>query len=484
MIIPFGPYEPDRSSFTGSVSMVANNVIPCADGFAPLQSLAPITQALPDTCRGAWYARTADGTNRIIATTSTRIYELNTSNYSWTDITGPAGPYNLAVGDYWSCTRYGDYLVIHNINDPIQKYNIETGGTVSNLGGSPPRAKYSWVAGDFLVLGFLDGGASGARSVRWCALNNFESWTIGLNGADIQELPEGNEVAGGFGEQGGFSVIQRNGAQFFPFDFGSGFTFTRQVINPKQGCIAPRSLVSLGFGLFFYLSEDGFFGGMERKPIGAQRVDNMVISEAGDNIMDVQGAADPYRKMIWWRYKTASGAYKRVGYHWQLDRWCQSDADIGELVPLVTPSITWDGLDTLYSSIDAVTESFDSRLFFAGRPTMAAFSTSNILGYFEGLNLEATIETGDNELDDTARTFVSNARVITDATSLTVADGVSAYHGGSVTWSSDVAQHPRTGLVHFRSDGRLHRFRLKVPAGTPWTVATGLSVSAQVAGEA
>lgn len=484
MNISFGPFAPDRSQFSADVLQIANNVLPSPDGVAPFPTLAIISQALADTCRGACYARTSDGTNRIIAGTSTRLYELNTTDYSWTDITGAAGPYNLAVGDYWTFTRYGDELIIHNINNPIQTYAIETGGTVTTLAGSPPQAKFSWVAGDFLVLGCLNGGPSQARSVYWSGVNNSTVWTIGDSGCDTQELPEGNDIVGGFGETGGFTVIQRDGMQFFPFALESGFTFARQIVNPKQGCVAPRSIVSIGPGQFFYLSEDGFFGGVNRQPIGATWVDNTLISEAGQNILDVQGAADPYRKMVWWRYKTVSGAYKRLGYHWQLDRWVMCDVDIGELVPLATPSITWDGLDALYATIDGVTEAFDSRLFFGGRPTMAAFSTDNKLGYFEGPNAAATIQTGAIQFDDVGRTFVNELRVITDAQTFTVADAVSPYHGGTETWSSEVSPHPRTKMVHFRQDGRLHKLRLTIPEGTVWTVATGMNVNAQVTGAA
>jgi hypothetical protein len=482
MMINFGPFAPDRSAFTGAFTTVANNVVPTADGFGPLPDITEISASLPGTPRGSCYVRTSDGTNRIIAATSSRVYELNSAAFTWTDITGPSGPYNLGVDDSWTFTRFGDELIIHNIQDPIQTYNVETGGALADLGGSPPRAKYSWVAGDFLVLGYIDGGASGARSVQWCGINNSTAWTLNQDGADTQELPEGNEVVGGFGEQGGFTVIQRDGMQFFPFALSSGFTFTRQVVNPKQGCAAPRSLVSIGPGQFFYLSEDGFFGGVNRQPIGAQFVDKWFLEEAGGNLSTVQGAADPFRKIVWWRYQTETGAFKRLGYHWQLDKWCTSDIDVGELVALATPSISWDGLDTLYSSINAVDEPFDSRLFMGGRPTMAAFTSTNKLGYFTGPNMASTIETGDQAYDENSRTFISEARIITDTDDCTLADGVSAYHGGPVTWSSSVSPHPRSKACNFRSDGRLHRLRLEHNAGAVWSIASGVSVKAQVTG--
>lgn len=482
MLIPFANFEPDKSPFDINASNNAVNALPVANGWGPMPGLTEISDALGSECRGAVYVRTAAGNYTIIAGTETALYELNTTDYSWTDISGASAPYAVPLQDSWTFTRFGDKLVVHNLADPIQVYDIEAGGVVTDLAGSPPKAKYSWVAGDFLVLGYLEGTA-GQKTVRWSAQNNIDRWTIGKNGADIQELPEGDEVMGGFAENGGFTVIQRSAMQFFPFAPSSGFTFTRTVINPKQGTLAPRSIVSIGPGRFFYLSEDGFFGGVNREPIGAERVDSWFLDQIDQTYLaDVQGAADPFEKIVWWKYRALDGLNYRLGYDWQLDRWCTTDLQVGEMVALATPAITWDGLALLYANIDAVTEPFDSRLFSGGRPTFATFTSDNKLAYFTGPNLEATLDTADVEMDGMARSFVSGARVTTDATTFTLQDGVSAYHGDTVTFSTANTAN-RAGLVPFRSDGRLHRFRLIIPGSTVWSVATSVNATAQLSGE-
>lgn len=482
MIIPFPPFEPDKSKYEIGSSANVVNALPVANGWGGAKDLTTISAALGSECLGATYVRTAAGNYEVIAGTRTAIFRLDTTNYTWTDISGLSAPFNVPLNDYWTMTRYGDQLVIHNLNDVIQVYNISTGGNCAALAGSPPRAKYSWVAGDFLVLGYLN-GTDGEKTVRWCGLNDIEHWTIGKKGADLQVLPEGDEVMGGLGEQGGFTVIQRAGMQYFPFSPSSGFTFTRTVLNPKQGTLAPRSIVSIGPGRFFYLSEDGFFGGVDRQPIGAERVDRWFLDQIDQTYLaDVQGAADPFEKIVWWRYRTPTGSYNRLGYDWQLDRWCTSDLQIGEMVALSTPGITWDGLDLLYATIDAVDEPYDSRVFTGGRPTFATFTTDNKLAYFTGTNLAATIDTAEVEIDGMTRAFVNGARVITDATGFTLQDGVQDFHGQAITWSTANGAHSRTGLVPFRSDGRLHKFRLNIPAGTTWTIASAVNVNAQPSG--
>ena len=482
MIIPFPAFEPDKSPYDSASSNNVVNALPVANGWGPMPGLTEISAALAAECRGAVYVRNAAGTYAVIAGTATRLYRLNSTDYTWTDISGPSAPYAVPLQDSWTFTRFGDMLVAHNLADPIQVYDIEAAGTFADLAGSPPKAKYSWVSGDFLVLGYLEGTA-GEKTVRWSGINDIEHWTIGKKGSDVQELPEGDEVMGGFGEQGGFTVIQRNAMQFFPFAPSSGFTFTRTVLNPKQGTLAPRSIVSIGPGLFFYLSEDGFFGGVDRKPIGAERVDRWFLDQIDQTYLpEVQGVADPFEKIVWWKYRAQSGSYYRLGYDWQLDRWCTTDLQVGEMVALATPAITWDGLDALYASIDAVSEPFDSRLFSGGRPTFATFTTDNKLAYFTGPNLEATIDTAEVEIDGMARAFVNGARVITDATDFTLADGVQGYHGDTITWSTANTKN-RAGLVPFRSDGRLHKFRLIIAEGDSWTIASAVNANAQPSGE-
>jgi len=482
MLIPFSPFEPDKSPFEISSSSNVVNALPVANGWGPMPGLTEISAALASECRGAVYVRNSAGVYKVIAGTETRLYELDTTNYTWTDISGAGAPFAVPLNDSWTFTRFGNQLVAHNIANPIQVYDIEAGGTFAALAGSPPNAKYSWVSGDFLVLGYL-AGASGEKTIRWSALNNITAWTIGKNGADVQELPEGDEVMGGFGDQGGFTVIQRSGMQFFPFAPSSGFTFTRTVLNPKQGTLAPRSIVSIGPGQFFYLSEDGFFGGVNRQPIGAERVDDWFLEQIDQNYLaDVQGVADPFEKIVWWKYRTAGGTFRRLGYDWQLDRWCTTDIQVGEMVALATPAITWDGLDLLYATIDDAVEPFDSRLFSGGRPTFATFTSDNKLAYFTGPNLQATIDTAEVEIDGMTRAFVNGARVITDATTFTLADGVQAYHGDTVTFSTANTAN-RAGLVPFRSDGRLHKFRLIIPEATTWSIASAVNVNAQQSGE-
>lgn len=483
MRVPISAFAPDRSKYDPAFSANIINALPAARGWKPMPSLSEISQALGSACRGSAYVRTASGVTRILAATQTALFELDTTNFTWTDITGSSGPYTgPATGEAWTFTEFGGNLIIHNYNDPPQKYVINTGGTVTDLGGSPPQAKYSWVSGDFLVFGYLNQSV-GEKTVYWSEVNDAENWRIGKNGCDFQVLPEGNEIMGGIAENGGFSVIQRSGMQFFPFAPASGFTFTRQVLNPKQGTIAPRSIVSIGPGQFFYLSEDGFFGGADRRPLGAEAVDEWFLEQIDQTYLaEVQGVADPFEKIVWWRYQIPNGQFRLLGYDWQLDRWCTSDLAVGEMVALATPAITWDGLDALYASIDEVTEPFDSRLFSGGRPTFATFNSDNKLAYFTGPPLAATLETAEIEASPTNRAFCNGVRIIGDCSTASVELGTADYHGSAFTFGS-ASTINRAGLIPLRGDGRLMKWRVNIPAAADWSEISGINADLKVTGK-
>jgi hypothetical protein len=81
--LPFPEWKPDVSDYQGASSQVIQNVLPRGDGYAPAPGLSPFTAALPAPCRGAFYARNADGSITTLAATATRLWKLNNSDFTW-----------------------------------------------------------------------------------------------------------------------------------------------------------------------------------------------------------------------------------------------------------------------------------------------------------------------------------------------------------------------------------------------------------------
>ena len=137
--------------------------------------------------------------------------------------------------------------------------------------------------------------------------------------------------------------------------------------------------------------------------------------------------------------------------------------------------MTWDGLDALYPTIDDVNIPFDSPVFKGGVPLMSAFTSDNKLAQFGGSNLAAKIEWGQLALNGGNYAFVREAQVETDADNITLTMGEASKYGEQAAFGSGVTRNSRTGTIPLRSNARLHKPRLEIPAGEVWNHITSIS---------
>ncbi len=123
-------------------------------------------------------------------------------------------------------------------------------------------------------------------------------------------------------------------------------------------------------------------------------------------------------------------------------------------------------------ALDALTLSLDS---YSTSPlgAIAMADANNVIGFFAGPNLEAIIETAEQELDAAYRMRIQNVRPLTDCPTATV----------SITTRENM-QTPQVLSREFVVDNlgncsmnistRLARGKLRNPAGTSWLFAAGL----------
>jgi hypothetical protein len=446
------------------------NVLPIANGYGPFEKLVAFSNALPsgEPCRGATFARTTAGVFKIYAADRTTIYELNTTTLNWADVSRAGNYTAIPSGDSWDFQQFGDKLVATQSNDVVQVVDVDSGGNFANLAGSPPQAKYVWIAGEYLVLGHLSGFPA---RIQWSGLNDIELWTAGLasgKGSDYQDLPDGNEVMGGMEAIGGGRIIQRDARRLMTVAPTTGRTFRISPIDANRGSVAPGSIVEIGSNDYVFLAEDGFYRGDQYIPIGAERVNRYFFADVDLGLLgETQGAADPLNKMVWWRYKDGAGVSKMIGYDWQIDRWTRSDAAPDLLVSAVTPGYSIDGLAS-FGNIDTIQYSLDSRVFKGGRPTFAAFTSDYKLAFFNGSNQQATLETEDLQPASGKRTLCNGYRTIGDADDITGKHAVAKYHGQTRTWGADRTAHPESGIFPTLASGRVHRFRTTIAEGDVW----------------
>jgi hypothetical protein len=484
-VISFAEFAPDRSDFDPSVTDNVLNVVPGQTGYQPFPDKASISNALASAPRGAFLARTSAGVYQTFAFTETDAYIYNGTTRVWDEISKPASTYSVPAEGSWSVLQFGDYVVATNGSDPVQYYNLATPTTFLDLPGSPPRGVVAAVVGDFLAFGNTN--SYGLRSVAWSGINNAEFWTPGNRGSDYQVFPEGGEVLGIAGFEGGAVVFQDNVIREMSVNLSSPFIFNFRKTDETRTIVAPRSIVRAGGGIFFLTLEGFFRYGQPSVPIGNERVDRFFQSDADFSFLwQTQGAADPVNKVVYWRYKSVNGGSSTTTdrvliYNYLLDKWSLANVELSWIFPSTTPGETLESLDALGFTLDTFPTPFDSRTFAGGTPLIGGFDADYKLVFFNGSPLEAVLQTGDQGLAFPRRAFVNGFRPVTDAGDTFGRVAVKDRHGGNRVWGGETAVQT-TGLIPARASGRLHRFEVRIPAGTEWTHIHGVEPQATPGG--
>jgi hypothetical protein len=477
-LFAYGDYRPDVSDYEGGVATKnVLNVVPRGDGYGPFPSFSAYTSALPGACRGAFYALKSDGTVVTFAGTSNKLYRLNNTDFTWIDVSNGGGSYGaLSSTAQWQFAQFGNLVFATQANTLLQVFDLSSATAFSDCGGSPPQAAYIGVVGRFLVLSGL---LSAPYRIQWSGLNATTTWTSGINSSDFQDFPDGGIVRGVAGGDQSGVIFQDQAIRRMSYVPGSPIIFQIDRITQDKGLYAPYSIIRAGERVFFYAGQ-GFHkiepGGVP-EPIGREKVDRTFLADLDKgNLQLFMGAADPRSTRVYWAYKSVSGtigAYdKLLGYDFLLDRFFPILSTGEYLLGMSQTGLTLENLDSISSSLDALTLSLDAYAT-AVQPEIAQFSASHVLGFFRGDNLEATIESAEQGADDN-RITIRGFRPITDAAALFGSLSFRDTPSASASAGAEVLVNARTGRCDVRRDTRYSRFKVRIPAGTSWTFCAGV----------
>jgi hypothetical protein len=130
-------------------------------------------------------------------------------------------------------------------------------------------------------------------------------------------------------------------------------------------------------------------------------------------------------------------------------------------------------LDNLTFSLDSVSKSATAAL--------SAFSSTHALGFFNGPNIEANLETDEQDAEGNL-IFVTNIRPLTDCSTVLVSIGGRMNGQVPVTYSPETpidAQGDAGQLI----ETRYARAKLRMPAGSVWTSCRGVQPDFEIAGD-
>ncbi|OQW38092.1 MAG: hypothetical protein A4E20_04780 [Nitrospira sp. SG-bin2] len=476
-MIPFGEWLPDQASIGNQGANEAKNVIPRTPrSYGPCYAIQEIGNALTAYCQGAGSFRGIGGTLFVTAGDANKLYSFSAN--TWSDISRLAGgAYAVSTDDQWSFAPFGDNIVAVNGTDVPQVFQIGSSSNYAALSGSPPVARFAITVKDFLVLGRI---TSAQNKVRWSAINDITSWTIGTNQADDQDLPAGGKVMGGIG--GEFGTWFCENSIYRQQYVGGSLIFTFDRISEDRGCCAENSLAAFeqtSFGLDW----DGFFalqGGREFTPIGDQKVDRWFWNRVNQSYLNrVHGSVDPINRLYVVAFPSTASTTGTpdtiMWYNWSIGRWSYSEQAVDVLFQALTnTSYHTDNVDTLLGNTDATSVPADSSLFIGeGNAKFGAFSTGKKLATFEGAALEGIIGTTEAPLVEDRRSLVSEIWPIGDGGTLSVSVGYRNLPNEGITWTDYVSQNA-TGFCPFGIDARFLQARVKIAAGGTWTHQQGI----------
>ena len=469
--IAFGEWMPDQPGISGAL-MDAKNVVSQAIGYGPLPTAATFSAAASESLTTLVAGKTPANATKLFAAGSTKIYDVSGVG-ALTNVSKSGGYTPNANNDRFRFTQFGNVIIGTNNSDPVQAYTLGTSTLFADLAAAAPVCKYLTVVRDFVVAAFTtETSVVYPSRVRWSDLNDETNWTSGSTSqADYQDIPDGGQIVGIRG--GEFGLVFMEKAIHRMTYVGTPFIFQFDNISRGKGCIAAGSIAQVQ-GVSFFLSDDGFYmcDGQNVTPIGAEKVDRYFFQDADENAFDsMSSAVDPVRKLVIWNYKNTFAQRKLIIYNFKTQKWTYGDAGADYISDASTSATTLENLDSISSSIDALTVSLDSILYMGGKYFLGGTNGAYVVTY-NGAPATGQLITGDINLG--GRSVVTLARPQIDGGSADVSVASRTLLSDSINFVTAVSADSEN-RVSLRSNGYYHRLKV-TPTGSNWKTAVALDV--------
>jgi hypothetical protein len=471
----FGEFLPDQPVFNNPGLIVADGCYPIATGYAPFSSFQSVSATLPSRCFGGG-AYQSEGETFVFTATETDIYRYTSTGFD-SLVTGLAGSQEVGV----QFLPFGKLMLATNGNDPIQKFDPAAPTAITDLGGSPPTARYLAEVRGFVVAGCAD---DTALRVAWSDVGLPESWAAGgASLAGTYDMASGGDITGVVGGETGLILQERRLVRMsYTAD---DLIWQWDEISSNLGCVAPQSLATYN-RLTFFLSDKGFMmtDGATVTPIGDEKIDRTFVAQMDRAaIQGMSAVIDPLKNLYIVALPSVDPTTRLYIFNYSLQRWSTVTVTTTKLVSGMVNGLTLDELDAIYGNLDAIPFSLDSDAPRGGHPLLLAFDASNNMGGFSGPPVAATFVDGLREPISGRRTRLRSVRPITDAAAANVT--IAGKNGFAAALASkSYSGRTAAGVYRTREAWNLMQMTLAIPAGTLWTYAQGLDITATQGGRA
>jgi hypothetical protein len=462
-------FAPDRPPTEPGVMVNCTNIVPTEDGFAvgPSTAAVPGLGALAAACRGGVVATKADGSRRTIAGTQTRLYELTAG--AWADVSRGLA-YTGSTENRWSFAQFGNVTLASNGTQIIQ---ASTSGAFADVTGAP-AAKVIFAVGDFTMALGTNEGTYGDQGDRWwCSgIFNHTTWAPSIT----TQANSGQLVGGGGNFTAGLAlgevaVAYKARGMWRGTYVGGAVTWQWDQIEGEQGAVGQEAVCDAD-GLHVFVGDDNIwvYDGVRAVPIGNKDVRQWFFTNSSPSYRyRTILSYERQNNRVWIFFPNAGSTDgtpdRALVFHMGTGRWGRADRSIQAAFGFVQPGVTFDTLNTVAATFNALPASFDSQYWLAGGRSLAVIDTSNTLQTLTGTPVSGTFVTGDIGDDWLAsRLSVARLRFMVAPTSASVTGVTLTNTGGTPVGGGAASLY--NGAFYVRQAGRWHRlaFTLNGPA--------------------
>lgn len=301
----------------------------------------------------------AQGIKYAVRNSRTRIEKFNTSLLDWESISNT--PFAGGADDYFSYATVTEsgLLIITNFIDRIRKW--DGSGNTALLGGNPPKAKYCTYLSPYLIIAYVDDGASvNPWKVQWCDTDNPEVWSGGNSGEEL--LSDEPSPIRNIKKLNDFVVVYKKDSIWLGRKVDPPDIFQFDMIKTGIGLAASRALAEAE-GKHYFMGANDFYSwnGIREVPIGGtvralifdsidrSKIDRCFaehVQEETEIHFYVLYSGEDYPKHVW-------------KYNYREDTWFEDTCDE------ITCALKWERIntqswDTLQGSWDQLQGSWDS----------------------------------------------------------------------------------------------------------------------------
>lgn len=462
-MIPFIGFAPDLDPATPGVITSCSQVIPTIKGMAGAPTANDVgADALAAACVGAALVTRLDNNRRVIAGTTTKLYEL--SGTTWTDVSRAAA-YGASADYPWRFAQFGNVSLATNAADRIQ---YSSSGAFADISTAPKARIIETVAGFVMALGINDATVGGDRPDAWWCSNiyDYATWTPATSNQAAYGylLDTPGEIRAGK-RLGSSMVVYKENSLYLGQYIGPPVIWSWQLVASDIGALSQESVIDVG-GAHLFIGRDDFwlFDGSRPRSIGAPVREWFFANSNATYRYKTQGYYDRFNARAWWFFASNSSTTldSALVYNVKTDRWGYAQIPVASVFGYVTPDVTWDnwppGTATDYENIADL--AFDSPAWDTGQAAPAVISsTDNKIKTLAGPTASSTIVTGDFG-DDVQYTTLTNVmpRYVTRPTTASLSHLTKAYQGASPVAASTVSINGNK--FDTLASGRFHRVSL------------------------